>query len=89
MTSLVSRVLQAAQTYNANGIILGGGVAANSLLREQTKSTIDLPVIVPPPILCTDNGAMIAACAHQKLEHDPSLSSDISLDIHPTWRLGI
>ena len=89
VTSLVSRVLQAAQTYNAKGIILGGGVAANSLLREQTKSTIDLPVIVPPPILCTDNGAMIAACAHQKLEHAPNLSSDISLDIHPTWRLGI
>ena len=89
VASLVSRVSQAAQSYGAKGIILGGGVAANSLLREQTKATVDLPVIVPPPILCTDNGAMIAACAHQKLEHTPTITPELAIDIYPTWRLGL
>ena len=89
VTSLVSRVSQAAKTFNARGVIIGGGVAANSLLREQMKSTIDLPVVVPPPILCTDNGAMIAACAYHKLGSAHQATSQLSIDIHPTWRLGL
>jgi len=89
VTSLVSRVSEAAKIFNAKGVILGGGVAANSLLRERTKSNIDLPVITPAPILCTDNGAMIAACAHHKVKSIGNLGSQLSIDIYPTWRLGI
>jgi N6-L-threonylcarbamoyladenine synthase len=89
VTSLVSRISQASQMFNAKGVILGGGVAANSLLRERAKATIDLPVITPAPILCTDNGAMIAACAHHKISSMADLGSQLSIDIYPTWRLGI
>jgi N6-L-threonylcarbamoyladenine synthase len=89
VASLVSRVSQAVQIFNAKGVILGGGVAANSLLRERTKASIDMPVVVPPPILCTDNGAMIAACAHHKIEHSTTFPQHLSIDIYPTSRLGL
>jgi N6-L-threonylcarbamoyladenine synthase len=43
-------------------LAIGGGVAANRLLRERAAS-LGVPVHVPPPELCTDNAAMIASAA--------------------------
>jgi N6-L-threonylcarbamoyladenine synthase len=43
---------------------LCGGVAANGALRaalEETANRLNVDFVVPPPILCTDNAAMIAA----------------------------
>ena len=48
----------------AVAVVLGGGVAANSRLREKMDSDMPVPVIVPIPKLCTDNGAMIGAAAY-------------------------
>ena len=48
----------------ARTIILGGGVAANSVLRERIAAgaaSLGLPLVVPRPGLCTDNAAMIGA----------------------------
>ena len=48
-------------------VALGGGVAANDALRRERSTTrLDadgLPLLVPPPAWCTDNGAMIGAAA--------------------------
>jgi len=43
--------------------LLGGGVAANLALRAEIQKRIGHPLRVPPPRLCTDNGAMIGAAA--------------------------
>ena len=43
-------------------LAIGGGVAANRLLRERALA-LGVPVHVPPPELCTDNAAMIASAA--------------------------
>ena len=43
-------------------LAIGGGVAANRLLRERAAA-LGVPVNVPPPQLCTDNAAMIASAA--------------------------
>ena len=43
-------------------LAIGGGVAANRLLRERAAA-LGVPVHVPPPELCTDNAAMIASAA--------------------------
>jgi N6-L-threonylcarbamoyladenine synthase len=43
-------------------LAIGGGVAANRLLRERAAA-LGVPVHIPPPELCTDNAAMIASAA--------------------------
>jgi N6-L-threonylcarbamoyladenine synthase len=43
-------------------LAIGGGVAANRLLRERAAG-LGVPVHIPPPALCTDNAAMIASAA--------------------------
>lgn len=61
---LAGKTIQAALNTGAKQIMLAGGVAANSALRERFKADSPLPVLIPPPILCTDNAAMIASCAY-------------------------
>ena len=63
---LIDKTLRAAKEYRAKTIILSGGVAANTELREQLEFEIRnskfeiKDFLVPPKNLCTDNGAMIA-----------------------------
>jgi N6-L-threonylcarbamoyladenine synthase len=64
--SLVARVAQALGRERVQRLAIGGGVAANSQLRESLTALCgDLGVRLwaPPPSLCTDNAAMIAAAA--------------------------
>jgi len=62
---LVRKTTKAAIDYQVNTVLLGGGVAANQMLRQslQEKLDHDIRLITPSPYLCTDNGAMIAAAA--------------------------
>ena len=83
---LVTKTLGAAEAFDCNGIIVGGGVAANGRLREQFHRQSTLPVFIPPPVLCTDNGAMIAAAAYHHLMSGES--SGFDLDVDPSLRLG-
>ncbi len=77
---MVRKTLEAAEKWSARGIILGGGVTANALLRERVSSTAPVPALIPPPVLCTDNGAMIAACARFQLELRGEDPPDIDVD---------
>ncbi len=64
---LVDKTVQAAQQLGVRHILLAGGVAANSALRrrlDQEAGRRGLGVTYPPPLLCTDNAAMIAAAGH-------------------------
>ncbi len=63
---LVSKTLSAAKKFEARSIVVGGGVAANSRLREQLtlqSRILDVDIFFPPKNLSVDNGAMIAAAA--------------------------
>jgi len=84
--SLVTKAVQAAEEHGANEIVLAGGVAANSLLRKVLAERSPVPVIIPPPALCTDNGAMIAAAGWQRLRADERAALD--LDVAPGLRIG-
>jgi len=67
---LVDKLVRTAQQYKVEKIALAGGVACNSRLRErlhQKEKELGLKLYYPGPILCTDNGAMIAAVGHFKL----------------------
>ncbi len=60
---LVFKTISAAEDYGARSIIVAGGVAANSRLREKMKSEAErkkLSIFFPPMEYCTDNGAMVA-----------------------------
>ncbi len=61
--SLSRKVVAAARALGQTDVVLCGGVAANSRLRALTVERAadrDIRVHLPPPALCTDNGAMIA-----------------------------
>jgi N6-L-threonylcarbamoyladenine synthase len=66
---LAERVARAAGEFEARTVMLGGGVAANLALREEIARRISLPLRVPPPHLCIDNGAMIGAAAFYSMRH--------------------
>lgn len=74
---LIDKTVLASRMYNVRGIALGGGVAANSRLRQRLQEVsreIGIPVYCPSPRLCTDNAAMVAGLAYKKyLEGDISL----------------
>ena len=75
--ALMTRVRRALETERDPRLALGGGVAANRLLRERARA-LGVPVHVPPPELCTDNAAMIASAARwvPPLAHPDYLALD-------------
>lgn len=65
--ALTAHTLEAAAKAGVNTVALAGGVACNSCLRQMMSKECEkqgISVIYPPPVLCTDNGAMIAAAGY-------------------------
>ena len=61
---LTAKAVAACREYGVGTLVIGGGVAANSRLRamaQERAAKAGITVRVPPPRLCTDNGAMVAA----------------------------
>lgn len=84
---LVKKTILAAQKFRVKQIMVAGGVASNQKLVNDLRFKIkdlrmNVQLYVPPPSLCTDNGAMIAAAAFfqkpikdpLKLQADPNLA---------------
>jgi tRNA N6-adenosine threonylcarbamoyltransferase len=86
---LASKTARAAREVGARSIILGGGVAANACLRERLAgeaADLHLPLIVPRPGLCTDNGAMIGAAGARRYTAGERAAYD--LDARPSLPLA-
>lgn len=64
---LVSKTFKAAKKHKVKSVLLGGGVAANKLLRKEIKKFFpSFSLLIPPSYLCTDNGVMVAICGYFK-----------------------
>jgi N6-L-threonylcarbamoyladenine synthase len=87
---LVAKTARAAEEIGASCVVLGGGVAANSVLRQRLATAADrlgLPLIVPRPGLCTDNGAMIGAAGARRFVAGERAALD--LDARPSLPLAV
>lgn len=83
---LVTKTVEAARQYHVQQVLLAGGVASNSRLRKRMVEASPVPVLIPPPIFCTDNAAMIAAAAAFRLSV-PGMDS-LNLDVIPDLKLA-
>lgn len=84
---LAIKAINAAEKFGINCISVTGGVARNKRLREifKERKPRNLQVFFPSPELCTDNGAMVAACGAFHLEKGET--SDINLNAIPYLEL--
>jgi N6-L-threonylcarbamoyladenine synthase len=85
---LVIKAKRAAIEFNAAGLCIGGGVAANSLLRTRigaTASDLGIQAYIPPRDMCTDNAAMVASAAWWRRKVDGPAS--LALAANPNLRL--
>jgi len=86
---LVTKTLRAARRAGARSVVLGGGVAANRVLRDRLADgarEAGIPLVVPRPALCTDNGAMIGAAAARRWE--AGARAGLDLDARPSLPLA-
>ncbi|MDB9313511.1 tRNA (adenosine(37)-N6)-threonylcarbamoyltransferase complex transferase subunit TsaD [Spirulina sp. CS-785/01] len=86
--ALTKRTVQCALDYQLQTVVVGGGVAANSALREHLAAAAQghpFEVHFPPLKLCTDNGAMIACAAAEHFEKGDRSSFSLGVES----RMGI
>ena len=80
---LVDKLMTAADAADAPTLVLGGGVAANSALRarvDEGAAATGRRAFLPPPELCTDTAAMIAAAAWWRFRTDGPTPLDTGVD---------
>ena len=86
---LVGHAMAAAREYHCSRFALAGGVASNSALRAAAKEACEengITFYCPPPILCTDNAAMIACAGYYDYLHGKR--SGLDLNAVPNLALG-
>jgi N6-L-threonylcarbamoyladenine synthase len=82
---LLTRAAASADTIDARTLIVSGGVACNSGLRQAAQAArFPYPVYFPTPGLSTDNAAMIAAAAFPKLARGEFASLDVAAQANLT-----
>ncbi len=87
---LVDRTFRAADDLQVKTVLLSGGVAANKELRERFQEQAGrrgIRFAVPPPQLCTDNAAMVAACGYYRFHKFGPSPLDLPVFPRLSWNL--
>lgn len=87
---LTDHTMEAAERYGIEKIALAGGVASNSALRasfENACADRGYELYRPSPLLCTDNGAMIACAGYY--EYMAGVRHGWDLNAVPNLKLGV
>ena len=86
---LVSHAMWAVEEFHLTKFALAGGVASNTALRAAMEAACEergVAFYCPPPVLCTDNAAMIGSAAYY--EYIRGVRSGLDLNAKPGLRLG-
>ena len=86
---LVGHYMEALNQYGFKKFAIAGGVASNSGLREAFENACkerNIEFFLPPPILCTDNAAMIGSAAY--FEYISGVRHGLDLNAVPNLKLG-
>ena len=87
---LVNKTVAACKREKIQNVVMTGGVAANSYLRERMKDVGQnegFSTYFPKPVFCTDNAAMIACAAYYRYKTKPLPKDYMSLDAHANLAL--
>ncbi len=80
---IVEKAIKAAKKSKHKKIVMGGGVASNTLLRNMLRDACQnegIEFYYPDPIFCTDNAAMIACCAYY--DYQFGKEDDLDMDAY-------
>lgn len=90
VSALVEKTYYIAQKLHVTTIVLSGGVASNSYLRQQMSIKMlscHGEVYYPSPILCTDNAAMIAGLAYYKFQQGETSNLQLGIQANAAWKM--
>jgi N6-L-threonylcarbamoyladenine synthase len=86
---VVRKTVGAALERGLRDVVLGGGVACNTMLRGWLGEACEeegLNLVAPSPSLCTDNAAMVAALGYRR--YVKGHRSSLEQDVYPNLRFG-
>lgn len=87
---LVDKAVACAERHKVKTILVAGGVAANSRLRQQLTDTAGqkgINIAYPPPVLCTDNAAMVGCAGYFKYVRGET--APLTLNAVASLKLGV
>ncbi len=82
---IAKKTMRAVKEYNVKQLLISGGVAANSGIRNKFKDLCNqegIELLIPPIKYCTDNAAMIGSAAYYAYEND--IVSQLNLSVFST-----
>ncbi len=81
--TVVDKTLAAFEEFKPRSVIIAGGVAASAALRQELQARLPIEISYTDLKLCTDNGAMVAACGSVMAAQQLPTADPFSLDIVP------
>lgn len=81
--TIVDKVLTACDEFQPESVVIGGGVAANTELRQQLADRLPFPIAYTDMKLCGDNGAMIATLGCYHFMHNRPAADPFTLEVSP------